>query len=336
MNILLTGGAGYIGSHTAVELSLAGHKIIIFDNFCNSDRLVVERIRQIIKTDFAVIEGDMLDAVLLRSVLTNYSIDAVIHFAGLKAVGESTLEPLKYYINNVSGAAQLLASMNICNVKKLVFSSSATVYGEPQYLPYDEHHPTLPINPYGRTKLQVEEMLKDLSISNAEWSIVVLRYFNPVGAHESGLIGEDPCGVPNNLMPYVTKVASRELSHINIFGNDYQTKDGTGERDYIHVMDLASGHLAALNHIKTNTGYYLINLGSGIFTTVLDLVKTFEKNTHIKIPYIFTLRRKGDLASYYADPTLAKKILNWEAKRSLDDMCLTAWNWYKNAKSKLI
>ncbi len=327
MNILLTGGAGYIGSHTAVVLSEAGHEVIIYDNFCNSDRSVLTRLKKILGKPLTCVDGDIRDTVLLEKTFQQHKIEAVIHFAGLKAVGESVIEPLKYYDNNVVGSVRLFEAMKNACVRTIVFSSSATVYGEPQYLPYDEEHPTNPINPYGRNKLQVEEILKDLAASDSSWSVSLLRYFNPVGAHESGLIGEDPNGIPNNLMPYVAQVAIGKLPYLNIFGNDYETLDGTGERDYIHVVDLAEGHLAALNFLKSCQGCHTFNLGSGESTSVLKLVDSFKKISGVDVPYQFAPRRPGDLPAYYAKPDRAKGQLFWQTQKSLDDMCASTWRW---------
>lgn len=330
MNILLTGGAGYIGSHTAVVLSQAGHEVVLLDNFCNSKKSVLERLQKILGRELPCVEGDVRDTALVAKTLQDYKIDAVIHFAGLKAVGESVNNPILYYSNNVQGSISLLQAMQKANVKTLVFSSSATVYGEPQYLPYDEDHPTKPMNPYGWTKLQVEEILRDLASSDPQWSIVCLRYFNPVGAHSSGLIGEDPKGTPNNLMPYVSKVALSQLPFLKIFGNDYETKDGTGERDYIHVLDLAEGHMVALQYLQNHNGWYPINLGTGSPTSVLELVGAFERVTNKRIKCVFVGRRPGDLPIYYANPGLAKSLLNWVANRSLDEIVGSTWKWQLN------
>ncbi|OYY51376.1 MAG: UDP-glucose 4-epimerase GalE, partial [Polynucleobacter sp. 24-46-87] len=300
MNILLTGGAGYIGSHTAVVLSQAGHQVVLLDNFCNSQKKVLDQLKSILSKSLACVDGDVRDTALVARLLRQFDIDAVMHFAGLKSVSESVQDPVKYYANNIQGSISVLQAMQEVGIKTFVFSSSATVYGEPQYLPYDEDHPTNPMNPYGWTKLQVEQLLHDLVRSDPQWSIVCLRYFNPVGAHPSGLIGENPQGVPNNLMPYVAKVASGELPHLNIFGNDYPTKDGTGERDYIHVMDLAEGHMAALNYLQTHRGWNVINLGTGIPLSVLDLVGAFEKVIKQELSKTFVARRAGDLPIYYA------------------------------------
>lgn len=325
MNILLTGGAGYIGSHAAVVLSEAGHEVVIFDNFSNSNESVITAIEKIIGKDLHCVKGDVRNTQLISEVINKYKIEAVIHFAGLKAVGDSVKDPIAYYSSNVQGAVSLLQAMQANNIKKIVFSSSATVYGTPKYLPYDEDHPTNPINPYGRTKLNVEEMLKDLSVSDSNWSVAILRYFNPVGAHSSGLICEMPIGIPNNLMPYLTQVASGRLSKLNVFGSDYDTRDGTGERDYIHVMDLVEGHLSALNYLHASTGFHIFNLGSGCPTTVLELVHTFEQVTNKKIHFELSDRRQGDLPSFYASALKAKSILGWEAQRSVAEMCSSAW-----------
>ena len=330
MNILLTGGAGYIGSHTAVTLSKAGYDVILYDNFCNSDKNVLNRLQSILGKSLLSIEGDVRDTTLLIKVLQDYEIDSVIHLAGLKAVGESTKNPIDYYANNVQGSINLLEAMEASNVKKLVFSSSATVYGDPQYLPIDENHPTNPTNAYGRTKLHIEEMLKDIVKAYGDWSIVCLRYFNPVGAHISGLIGEEPNGIPNNLMPYITQVASGQLPYLNIYGNDYSTSDGTGVRDYIHVVDLAEGHLAALNYLEVSSGLDVINLGTGHGYSVIEMVKAYEKASGLSIPYKFTNRRLGDIAECYADVSKARHSLNWEAKHELSQISESLVRWMKD------
>lgn len=330
MNILLTGGAGYIGSHTAVVLSQAGHEVVLLDNFCNSRKSVLERLQVILGKALPCIEGDVRDTALVAKVLQDYKIDAVIHFAGLKAVGESVEKPIQYYANNVQGTISLLQAMNSTSVKTLVFSSSATVYGDPQYLPIDEDHPTSAKNPYGRTKLHIEEMLKDIASSDAEWRIICLRYFNPVGAHESGLIGENPSGLPNNLMPYIAQVAVGKLPYLNVYGNDYPTPDGTGVRDYIDVMDLAEGHLAALNYLMNNVGWIAVNLGGGNGYSVLELIKLFEMISGRKIQYKNCERRNGDLAECYANVSLAKKALLWTALRNLEEACARSWRWEMN------
>lgn len=324
MNILLTGGTGYIGSHTAVLLSQAGHEVVLLDNFCNSSSSVLERLQKILGKALPCIEADVRNTDAIEKVLHEYKIDAVIHFAGLKAVGESVANPVLYYANNVQGSISLLQAMQKVGVKTLVFSSSATVYGEPQYLPYDEYHPTKPMNPYGQSKLQTEEILRDLAVSDPEWRIASLRYFNPVGAHESGLIGEDPNGIPNNLMPYLAMVASGELPHLNIFGDDYETRDGTGERDYIHVMDLAEGHKAAIFYlVNSGPGLEVINLGTGESVSVLKLVSTYEEVIGRNIKRVVSEKRPGDLPSYYAQANKARKLLQWSARYSIKDMCET-------------
>jgi UDP-glucose 4-epimerase len=327
MNILLTGGAGYIGSHTATVLAAAGHRPVLLDNLSNSKPDVVARLEKIIGGHLAFIEGDVRDTALLTKVMRDYAIDAVIHFAGLKAVGESVAKPLEYFSVNVQGAISLVQAMQLAGLHQLVFSSSATVYGEPQYLPVDEMHPTSSTNPYGRTKLHIEEMLLDLSRSAEYWRIACLRYFNPVGAHESGMIGEDPEGIPNNLMPYVARVASNKLDSLSVFGADYQTVDGTGVRDYIHVMDLAEGHLAALNFLVGESGWHAFNLGTGNGSSVLEMVKAFEHASGRKINYEVVARRPGDVATCFARVDKARDILNWTATRSLSEMCKSTWNF---------
>ena len=332
MNILLTGGAGYIGSHTAAVLASQDHNVVIFDNFCNSNESILNQIRQIAAQEIRCVKGDVQDSALLLQTLEEHDIDAVIHLAGLKAVGESTQKPLEYYDNNVVGTVSLLNAMKKIKVRKLVFSSSATVYGEPKYLPYDEKHPASPINTYGRTKLLVEHMLQDLAASDPTWHIAMLRYFNPVGAHESGLIGERVNGMPNNLMPSIMKVAERHLQHLNIFGDDYDTSDGTGERDYIHVMDLAEGHIAALNYLAKNAGCEIFNLGTGKPATVLELVKMYEKMSGQKIPIIIAPRRPGDLSSSYANSKKASDLMGWRATRNIEEMVASSLNWQKSKK----
>lgn len=327
MNILLTGGVGYIGSHTAVALAKAGHKAVLFDNLCNSNAGVVDRIETIVEKRLAFIEGDIRDTDLLTQILREYEIEAVIHFAGLKAVGESVEKPVEYYANNVQGTVSLLQAMQQEKVRALVFSSSATVYGDPQYLPIDEDHPTSATNPYGRSKLHIEEMLKDVARSDESWKIACLRYFNPVGAHESGLIGEDPNGIPNNLMPFVAQVAVGKLPCLNVFGNDYNTLDGTGVRDYIHVMDLAEGHLAALDFLQRKSGCHTINLGTGDGHSVLEMVKAFEAASGQRIPYRIAPRRPGDIAACFAKADKAAIELGWKATRTLHDMCESTWRW---------
>ena len=325
--ILVTGGAGYIGSHTAVELLEAGYEVVIVDNFYNSKPEAIANIKKITNKDFAFYEGDVRDKDILRVIFNEHKIDAVIHFAGYKAVGESVEKPLMYYRNNIGCTLSLLEVMQEYNCKKIVFSSSATVYGEPERLPIDELCRLAVTNPYGATKLYIEGILKDLYISDNDWSIAILRYFNPVGAHESGLIGEEPNGIPNNLVPYIVKVANKELPYLNIFGNDYDTPDGTGVRDYIHVVDLAKGHLNSLDFIMINKGIDYYNLGTGKGYSVLELVKTFEKVNNVEIPYKIVARRPGDIAACYADPSYAKKVLKWEAKLGLESMLSSAYKF---------
>lgn len=327
MNILITGGLGFIGSHTVIVLAAEGHDLVIIDNLCNSQRDILDRLESITRKKIFFYEGDIRNRRFLKNILQKHLIDSVIHFAGLKSVAESGADPLKYFVNNVGGSITLIEAMQAANVKKLIFSSSATVYGEPQYLPYDEEHPLAPMNVYGKTKLQVEEMLQSLSSSDLSWSIVCLRYFNPIGAHESGLIGELPQGVPNNLMPYICQVASGKLPHLNIFGDDYDTKDGTGERDYVHVMDLADGHAAALAYINQHQGLQSINLGTGRSYSVYELISAFEKSAKQVLPKELKARRSGDLPIYYAKVDKAKKLLNWHAKRDLQVMCDSSWKF---------
>ena len=329
MSILVTGGAGYIGSHTAIELLNAGKDIVIIDDFSNSKPEVLGKIKEITGKDFKFYEIDYLDREKLESVFKENKIDAVMNFAGFKAVGESVKEPLKYYRNNISGAITLLETMQKFNVKKFVFSSSATVYGTPETVPITEDSKVGgTTNPYGTTKLYIEQILKDLYNSDNSWDIAILRYFNPIGAHESGLIGEEPQGIPNNLMPYVVRVAAGILNELSVFGNDYPTHDGTGVRDYIHVVDLAIGHVKAIEKLdKENSGLYIYNLGTGTGYSVLDIVKTFEQSTGQKVKYKIAPRREGDIAKCYADPTKAKEELGWVATRSLDDMCRDSWNY---------
>jgi UDP-glucose 4-epimerase len=335
MNILLTGGTGFVGSHATVVMVEEGHQVILFDNLSNSKLDVVQRLEKITGKKIPFVEGDVRDTKLLEKTLGDFKVDAVIHFAGLKAVAESVMDPIKYFANNVQGSISLLQAMKVSNVKLIVFSSSATVYGEPQYLPYDEEHPTNPINPYGRTKLQVEQILSDLSESDPEWRVAILRYFNPVGAHESGLIGEDPKGIPNNLMPILNKVASGELPHLEIFGGDYSTEDGTAERDYIHVMDLVEGHLAALKYLKNHYGLQVFNLGAGLAISVLDLSQQFEAATTKKIAKKFGSRRIGDLPAYYANINKSATLLNWCVKRPIKEICASSWLWYRSRGLKM-
>jgi UDP-glucose 4-epimerase len=324
--ILVTGGTGYIGSHTALKLIEAGYEVVILDNLSNSKISVIDRIEKITNKRPLFIEGDIRDKSLLEKLFSDHRIDAVIHFAGLKAVGESVEEPLKYYENNVGGSISLLEAMKEANVKNIIFSSSATVYGEPEELPIKEDHPLNPTNPYGETKLAVENLLRDLYSSSPHWKIFILRYFNPVGAHQSGLIGEDPNGIPNNLFPYVAKVAAGDIEKLKVFGDDYDTKDGTGVRDYIHVIDLAGAHLKALEKLSESK-CEVINLGTGQGYSVLEIVKVFEKLSNRTINLSITDRRKGDIASCFADPTKAKVFLNWVALNNIDQMCRDSLLW---------
>ena len=331
MNILLTGGAGYIGSHTAVVLVQAGHEVVLLDNFCNSNHIVLKRLQRILGKALPYVEADVNDTVTVEKVLREYRIDAVIHFAGLKSVGESVSSPILYYINNVQGTISLLRAMQTVGVKTIVFSSSATVYGEPQYLPVDENHLTHPTSPYGRTKLYIESILRDVAASDSGWSITNLRYFNPVGAHDSALIGESSNGAPSNLMPFIVRVADGAIPTLSIYGSKYPTVDGTGTRDYIHVMDLAEGHLAALNFSTKNFGWNVFNLGTGNCYSVLELVNIFEKVTGVEVNYEFAAPRLGDIATSYAAVQKAKTELQWQAKRNVETMCMSAWRWHKDA-----
>lgn len=327
MAILVTGGAGYIGSHACVELLNAGYEIIVVDNFSNSKPEALKRIGEITSKKLKFCEVDLLDMQGLEQVFAENQIDAVIHFAGLKAVGESVEIPLRYYNNNITGTLVLCDIMGKYGVKKIVFSSSATVYGLPERVPISEDFPLSATNPYGRTKLMIEEILHDLYISDKDWSVALLRYFNPIGAHESGRIGEDPNGIPNNLMPYITQVAVGKREKLSVFGGDYDTPDGTGVRDYIHVVDLAKGHLKALEKILNTTGVEIYNLGTGVGYSVLDVVKNFEKVTGLEVPYTITDRRPGDIDKCYADSTKAKNELGWVAEKGIEDMCRDSWNW---------
>ncbi|GHU27761.1 UDP-glucose 4-epimerase [Betaproteobacteria bacterium] len=325
--ILITGGAGYIGSHTCVELLAAGYDLIVIDNFSNSKPAVITRIEQISGRVLTFVEADIRDRGALRDVFRAHGIDAVIHFAGLKSIGESVSQPLRYYDNNISGSIALFEVMAESNVKTLVFSSSATVYGDPRSVPIREDFPLSVTNPYGRTKLMLEEMLRDLPRSDESWRIALLRYFNPVGAHESGMIGEDPNGIPNNLMPYITQVAIGKLAQLSVFGNDYPTPDGTGVRDYIHVVDLARGHLAALKALASGPGLITVNLGTGQGYSVLDIIHAFEQASGRPVPYRIVARRPGDVAQCYADVSLAESLLGWRAEHGLEAMCRDAWRW---------
>jgi len=329
MHILVTGGAGYIGSHTALELLNAGHDVTVVDNLCNSKEEALRRVRDLTGKPLAFHRADLLDAAALDRVFAARPVDAVIHFAALKAVGESVLKPLDYYSNNLTGSISLLYAMRRHGVKTLVFSSSATVYGAPASVPIREDAPTGGItNPYGRTKLMIEQILGDLQAAESDWRIALLRYFNPVGAHASGRIGEDPHGIPNNLIPFVAQVAIGKRPELRVFGNDYPTPDGTGVRDYIHVVDLALGHLAALNHLMSHAPHLLtINLGTGRGYSVLEMIRAFEKASGRRVPYSFAPRRAGDIATCYADPSFARELLGWQACRTLDDMCADTWRW---------
>ena len=333
MSILVTGGAGFIGSHTAVELLNAGRDIVIIDNFSNSKPEVLDKIREITGKDFKFYEVDILDEEKLEKVFKENNIESVIHFAGLKAVGESVVKPIEYYHNNITGTLVLLKLMKKYNCKRIVFSSSATVYGDPEIVPITEECKTGgTTNPYGTTKLFIERILQDVYVADNEFSIALLRYFNPIGAHESGLIGEDPNDIPNNLMPYITGVASGKLEILSVFGNDYPTKDGTGVRDYIHVVDLAKGHLKALAKIRQEAGVKIYNLGTGHGYSVLDLVNTFQKVNNVEVKYKIVGRRAGDIATCYADPSKAKKELGWVAEKGIEDMCRDSWNFIVSNK----
>lgn len=327
MPILVTGGAGYIGSHTLVELLQAGHQVVVYDNLSNSSSSVLERVEKITGKKVEFVKADILDRKALGRTFDQYKIDTVIHFAGLKAVGESVEKPLLYYRNNIVGTTTLCEVMTEAGVKRLVFSSSATVYGDPQNLPIPEDAATCATNPYGRTKLFIEEMLRDLQISDPQWRIAILRYFNPVGAHQSGLIGEDPSGIPNNLFPFITQVAIGQRDSLSVFGDDYSTPDGTGVRDYIHVVDLARGHLCALERLARKDGVLTVNLGTGQGYSVLEMIRAFTTVSGREIKYQIVNRRSGDIASCYADPALALQELDWSAERGLEVMCRDGWAW---------
>jgi len=327
MKILVTGGAGYIGSHTCVELLEAGYEVVVFDNLCNSKKEAVNRVEKITGKKLPFVLGDLRNEGDIQQLFATHTIDAVIHFAGLKAVGESVEIPIEYYQNNIAGTLNLLEAMQAANVKQIVFSSSATVYGDPQELPIREEFPLSATNPYGRSKLIIEEMLQDLYSSDANWDISILRYFNPVGAHKSGTIGEDPSGIPNNLMPYISQVASGRLKALSVYGDDYGTKDGTGVRDYIHVVDLAKGHLKALNKLESRPGLMIHNLGTGQGYSVIEMVHAFEKASGKSVAYKVVGRRAGDIAACYADPEKARRELGWQVEKGLDDMCQDTWRW---------
>jgi len=331
MSILVTGGAGFIGSHTVVELLNAGLDVVVVDNLVNASKESLKRVEELTGKKVKFYENDILDRDALNRIFDNESIDSVIHFAGLKAVGESVARPLEYYHNNISGSLVLFDVMRNHGVKNIIFSSSATVYGDPAFVPITEECPKgKPTNPYGMTKWMLEEILMDIQKADPEWNVILLRYFNPIGAHESGRIGENPNGIPNNLMPYITQVAVGKLKELGVFGNDYDTHDGTGVRDYIHVVDLALGHVAAIKKLKENPGVKIYNLGTGNGYSVLDIVKNFEEATGVKIPYVIKERRAGDIATCYCDASLAKKELGWEAKRDLKQMCADSWRWQSN------
>ena len=326
-SFLVTGGAGYIGSHTCIELMAAGHQVTIVDNLSNSKRAVLERISRLAGRPPIFVQADVRDARALDGIFERYAFDAVIHFAGLKAVGESVAQPLRYYDNNVGGTISLCEAMKRNGVRSLVFSSSATVYGDPESLPITENARLSVTNPYGRSKLMVEDILRDLAAAESGWHVALLRYFNPIGAHESGLIGEDPNGIPNNLLPYVAQVAVGKLPCLRVFGADYETSDGTGVRDYIHVVDLAQGHVAALRYLAEHEGVTTVNLGTGQGYSVLDVVRAFEQASGSTIPYEVAARRPGDIAACYADPSLALRLFGWQASYGIDRMCIDTWRW---------
>jgi len=328
MKILVTGGAGYIGSHTCVELLKEGYEVVILDNLCNSSKKAVDRIEEITGKKTSFYECDMADRAALDKIFEEHKIDCVIHFAGLKAVGESVVKPLEYYMNNISGTLILAQAMREHGCKNIIFSSSATVYGDPAFVPITEECPKgTPTNPYGWTKSMLEQILTDLHTADKEWNVILLRYFNPIGAHESGMIGEDPKGIPNNLLPYVAQVAIGKLEKVGVFGDDYDTPDGTGVRDYIHVVDLAVGHVKAIDKIKEDPGVKVYNLGTGNGYSVLDVIKAYSKACGHDVPYEIKPRRPGDIATCYADASLAKKELGWEAKYGIEDMCASSWKW---------
>lgn len=331
MNILLTGGAGFIGSHTIIELDKKGHSVVVVDNLVNSNKEALRRVGEIIGKNIPFVQADVRDRAAMEAVFSDNAIDAVIHFAGLKAVGESVAKPLEYYENNMNATFVLLDVMRSHGCKNIIFSSSATVYGNPAEIPITEDCPKGQCtNPYGQTKSMLEEVLKDVQKADPEWNVVLLRYFNPIGAHKSGRIGENPNGIPNNLMPYITQTAVGIRKELGIFGNDYDTHDGTGVRDYIHVVDLASAHVAALQAIQRNCGLAVYNIGTGRGYSVLDVVNAFEKVNNVKVPYVFKPRRPGDIATCYCNPAKARAELGWEAEYDIEDMCRDSWNWQKN------
>lgn len=332
MKIFVTGGMGYIGSHTCVELLNAGHEVVVYDNLSNASPAVGERVQRITGKKFTFIEGDIRDRAAMEAAFAAHPVDAVIHFAGLKAVGESVAQPLRYYDNNFNGSLVLLESMAKAGVKTLVFSSSATVYGDPASVPITEDFPLSATNPYGRSKLMIEDMLRDLSVSDPSWRIALLRYFNPVGAHESGLIGEEPSGIPNNLLPYIAQVADGRREFLSVYGGDYPTPDGTGMRDYIHVVDLAIGHVKTLSKLATSQGVLTYNLGTGRGNSVLEMVRAFEQASGKTIPYKIVDRRPGDIAKCYADPARAQTELGWKAERDVAQMCADAWRYQSTPK----
>ncbi len=332
--ILVTGGAGYIGSHTVVELLDNGYEVVVVDNLSNSSKESLKRVEDITGKTVEFYENDIADMAAMAKIFDENDIDAVIHFAGLKAVGESVEKPLEYYKNNIAGTLNMCEVMRNYNVKNIIFSSSATVYGDPETVPITEECPKgVCTNPYGWTKSMLEQILMDFNVADSEWNVILLRYFNPIGAHKSGRIGEDPNGIPNNLMPYITKVATKQLERLNVFGDDYPTEDGTGVRDYIHVVDLAKGHVKALEKIVENPGVKIYNLGTGKGYSVLEVVKNFEDASGVEIPYVIAPRRAGDIAECYADPSLAKEELGWEAEFGIREMCADSWNWQKNNPS---
>jgi UDP-glucose 4-epimerase len=332
-SILVTGGAGYIGSHTVIELLAAGYAVTVVDNLSNSSEEALRRVATISGKQAEFVKGDVRDAALLKTLLSNKRFDACIHFAGLKAVGESVTKPLEYYDNNVVGTNTLLSELRDAGIKKFIFSSSATVYGDPEFVPLTEQARTGATNPYGRSKWMVEFVLNDLALADPTWAIGILRYFNPVGAHVSGLIGEDPAGIPNNLMPFVAQVAVGILKEVSVFGDDYPTRDGTGVRDYIHVVDLAKGHLAALNQVFKKDGAFTVNLGTGNGYSVKDMIAAFEKASGRAVPFKVVARRPGDIAECYADPAYAKSLLGWHAEKGIEEMCADGWRWQsKNPK----